>query len=333
LFAGIDIVIDDPPFSTDDAHGALRVASSHLARFSELPAAALMTGVTVTRLLAGDQKQIVAAEIVNHSGEREIVESRAFVVAAGGLETPRLLLCSRSPQFPHGIGNDFDCVGTPFMEHKGLRFYGLLEKSGTETLEDSLNAHCHQFYTSFKKRGLGSILLFIMLADRIHLSGWDAELPMELNAAWKAGPLLLRIAASVELQAAPDNRVVLDDRRVDQFGTPLGRLVFNHTPLDRETIGATIDLIHSLFEKLSVKEVFRGSDGWGGHHMGTCRMGDDPRTSVVDPQLKVYGTSNLFLSGSSVFVTGGASNPTLTIVALTLRLADQICHDFACERL
>jgi choline dehydrogenase-like flavoprotein len=63
---------------------------------------------------------------------------------------------------------------------------------------------------------------------------------------------------------------------------------------------------------------------WGFHLMGTCRMGRDPRTSVVTADLRVHGVENVYLSGASVFVTSGTANPTLTIAALTLRLADHL---------
>ena len=63
---------------------------------------------------------------------------------------------------------------------------------------------------------------------------------------------------------------------------------------------------------------------WGNHHMGTTRMSDTPRTGVVDRNAMVHGVFNLFIAGSSIFPTYGASNPTLNLVALTLRLADQL---------
>lgn len=64
------------------------------------------------------------------------------------------------------------------------------------------------------------------------------------------------------------------------------------------------------------------SGGW--HHMGTTRMSDDPKTGVVDADCKVYGIDNLYIAGSSCFATGGAVNPTLTVVAISLRLATHL---------
>jgi choline dehydrogenase-like flavoprotein len=63
---------------------------------------------------------------------------------------------------------------------------------------------------------------------------------------------------------------------------------------------------------------------WGNHHLGTTRMSTDPRQGVVDAASKVHGVANLYVAGSSVFPTYGSSNPTLNLVALTLRLADRL---------
>jgi choline dehydrogenase-like flavoprotein len=67
-----------------------------------------------------------------------------------------------------------------------------------------------------------------------------------------------------------------------------------------------------------------GPDGWGSHHMGTTRMHDDPKQGVVDANSKLHGVANLYVAGSSVFPTYGSSNPTLNLVALTLRLSNHL---------
>ena len=84
--------------------------------------------------------------------------------------------------------------------------------------------------------------------------------------------------------------------------------------------------VHSkLFAALGTEEVnhFDGPQG-AGHVMGTCRMGTDPRTSVVDPDLRLHGHGNCFLLGASVFPSVGTANPTLTLAALSLRAVDPI---------
>jgi choline dehydrogenase-like flavoprotein len=74
---------------------------------------------------------------------------------------------------------------------------------------------------------------------------------------------------------------------------------------------------------------FEAEGTW--HHMGTTRMQDSPKLGVVDPNCLVYGTSNLYIAGSSVFPTAGANFPTITIVALALRLSDHIAREIRCQ--
>ena len=91
--------------------------------------------------------------------------------------------------------------------------------------------------------------------------------------------------------------------------------------LGRQLLGAGLGMIR--LDRKQRDEWLEVLD-WGNHHMGTTRMSDDPRSGVVDPNLKVHGISNLFVAGSSTFPTYGSSNPTLNLVALTLRLADHL---------
>jgi len=83
-------------------------------------------------------------------------------------------------------------------------------------------------------------------------------------------------------------------------------------------------LIKRIFTESAAVDIREEEISWQHHHMGTCRTGGDPKTSVVDRNLRVHESSNLYVVGSSVFVTGGASPPTLTIAALSHRLADHI---------
>ena len=87
--------------------------------------------------------------------------------------------------------------------------------------------------------------------------------------------------------------------------------------------------MRGLMQELGITEIEQEQAGWSYHHIGTCRMGANPATSVVDANLRVHGTSNLYVAGSAVFVTGGASNPTLTIAALSHRLGDHLTAAYA----
>jgi choline dehydrogenase-like flavoprotein len=138
------------------------------------------------------------------------------------------------------------------------------------------------------------------------------------------------MGGSCEQVPDPASRVTLSDRR-DALDLPILRLDWRLTDQDRASFYIHL---HSLALELGALGIGRmrrlGPDEWpepivgGSHHMGTTRMHDDPRQGVVDRHCKVHGIANLYVAGSSVFPTSGVSNPTLTLVALALRLADHL---------
>ncbi len=142
---------------------------------------------------------------------------------------------------------------------------------------------------------------------------------------------------TVDLEPAPDpqSRVLLGDGR-DALGLPQVRTDWRHGILERHTAARMATLVAAEFarvgigrtrleswlqdERVSVIDTLEGVP----HYMGTTRMSDDPREGVVDRNCAVHGMQNLFVAGSSVFATAGQANPTFTIVALALRLADHL---------
>ena len=135
----------------------------------------------------------------------------------------------------------------------------------------------------------------------------------------------------------PASRVVLSTEK-DAWGIPIADLDWQFTELDKRSIRT---FYHILGEQIGQADVGRvqvldwlidETDnttwpaflGGGFHHMGTARMHDDPRQGVVDANCKVHGLANLFVTGGSAFTTAGAANPTLTIIALAIRLADHL---------
>jgi choline dehydrogenase-like flavoprotein len=96
---------------------------------------------------------------------------------------------------------------------------------------------------------------------------------------------------------------------------------------DRRLLAAGEEIVRDIFARLDSGEVRkRASLHWSHHHMGGTRMSEAAADGVVDPQLRVHGTENLYVLSSSVYVTSGTANPTLTIVALAHRLADHLIH-------
>jgi choline dehydrogenase-like flavoprotein len=151
-------------------------------------------------------------------------------------------------------------------------------------------------------------------------------------------PQLVTLQTHAEQAPNPDSRVTLARER-DRLGVPLPKVDWKLTELDRRTHEVMVGVVGEEFRRLGLgdarAEPWLGDSGWTGHvddafhHMGTTRLGSDPKTSVVDPDGQVHGVSGLFVAGSSVFPTAGFVNPTLTIVALAIRLADHLVATFA----
>ncbi len=169
----------------------------------------------------------------------------------------------------------------------------------------------------------------VLKAARRFLADGDGPVRPE-DPAYIGSPMGLGCAG--EQAPNPDSRVTLSRQR-DALGLPEIKLDWRLSEQDRHSL---VTHMHSLaleFGALGMGRMvryFEDDRTWparvdgGSHHMGTTRMHDDPRQGVVDRNSKVHGMDNLYVAGSSVFPTGGSANPTLTIVALTLRLADHL---------
>jgi choline dehydrogenase-like flavoprotein len=133
----------------------------------------------------------------------------------------------------------------------------------------------------------------------------------------------------------PDSRVGLTTSR-DRFGNRQIRVDWRYSRQDIETVARSFALLRDDLneqslgqltlarEEADIETVIRRDGAYGGHHIGTARMGASPLSGVVDRHGKVFGVNNLYLAGSATFPTSSQANPTLTIVALALRLADHL---------
>jgi choline dehydrogenase-like flavoprotein len=137
-----------------------------------------------------------------------------------------------------------------------------------------------------------------------------------------------------EQQPDPASRVVLDGGAPDALGMPRLRIDWRYTPGDVDTVKRAVALLAAEFartgvgrleyEPQEVEAEMTRYGALGGHHIGTARMGTDPRDSVVDVDCRVHGVDNLFVAGSATFPTSSQANPTLTLIALALRLAEHL---------
>lgn len=298
MLDGLDITVDQPPTSIGSWGGPVRAATELLPAFSTSPLGTLVSGATATRLHVEQNGSISGVTIRNLSGVTKVVRASRVVVACGAVESARLLLLSTSPAHPQGIGNHHDLVGRYFNEHPHLLFTGTIPRQPSSRQM----VRTYQFYDQLKQEGLGALTL-----------GFDWRKEETEN---------LQIATTTEMKPQFTNRVMLSPELTDHFGNPGVDLWLDFDEKDHATFERARSIVEQIYSDLGATDVQFKSMSWGHHHMGTCRMGDDPETSVVDANLRVHESPNLYVLSSAAFVTGGASHPTMAIVALAHRLAD-----------
>jgi choline dehydrogenase-like flavoprotein len=308
--------------------GAKYTAERHVDR-AAAAGARVLDEAPVQRLEHDDSGDRVTAAVYRRDGETHRQTARAFVLACGGVETPRLLLLSRSDRYPDGLANASGAVGRYFMDHC---FAGMGGRHDGPTRQHHVGfntTESHQFYDVTDDGGRFKL-------EFLNYAG-PAPVEQALRADDWGDPLLERLrddygrhlglGALAEQLPRPENRVTLDPDRTDAHGRPVPRIEWQLGDYVRRTLARANEVQRSILAELDVDPewvVGPETTGPAFHHMGTTRMGTDPASSVVDPHCRTHDLSNCWIASSSVFVTGGAMNPTLTIAALALKAADHL---------
>jgi choline dehydrogenase-like flavoprotein len=332
LCATFGVEVEDSATATPSK--TLRIFNVHkeiLPAYLQSGQGALVTGVTVTRLVAGADRRIVGAEVKTLDGRIGNARARIFVVCCGGIESPRLLLLSASETFPNGIGNAHDIVGRGFNDHPTLGFYSSIPHSWGTMVPTNKITRTHQCYDMFRPEGLGAMIPVFRQAWLLpnHILPFTlANIPRNaLSMLGRARRAAFFIGAGIEMKISPANRVTLSRSQLDIFGRPIAHLILNFSPEDRVLIERTRSVIRGWFAQVGATGVREAPIAYPRHFQGANRMGADPRTSVVDGNLRVHETQNLYVCGCDVFVTGGAMGPTLSIAAFAARLADRLVDE------
>lgn len=329
-----------------------------------------------------DARLTAGVRVATSRGTRFRVAAQVVVLAAGGIETPRLLLLSnRLKSF--GLGNEHDLVGRFFSDHLRIESAVLVLKDGPryrpmysvrkaaaagqavaiegvlalgdEVLEQEKMVRCGfhiparwRSFPEFQSDGVTAareVVRAIRLGNAPYR--WPRRLQSiarELNAVLLTGGRRLMngrddgrfgliVTAYTEQAPNPDSRVALTAAR-DSLGRQKVRLDWRVSEIDLWTIRRATEVLAEEVGRAELGDVQIHLDGkeWqqsprlrgGFHHMGTTRLHPSPTQGVADTDGQVHGVANLFIASSAVFPTGGYANPTLTIVALAVRLADHI---------
>jgi choline dehydrogenase-like flavoprotein len=296
----------------------------------------IQAGVHVSRLEHGRDGRVSGVLAHDPSGREVRYRARAVVLAAGAIETPRLLLNSAGGAHPDGVGNAHDQVGRNLMEFLYVLRSVMFERSLESYVGLPLDSRIWDFNGAAGHAPLPNGFVLGQRCGAFEgpvgyalegVPGFGVAHRKAMKRRFGAGLELLGVA---EQHPRPQNRVKLSERR-DRFGVPLARV---ETPLDRDdlmVLSAMWGRLGELAEAARVEEVIGQVTAYdvpeARHVGGTCRMGVDPRRSVADPTGAVHGHPNLAIADASVLVTQGAGDsPSLTVQALALRAAEALAE-------
>jgi choline dehydrogenase-like flavoprotein len=297
----------------------------------------LATAATAQRIETDEHGNVNGVSYLVQDGDTtqaHKASAKVVIVSAGAIESARLLLNSHSLHHPNGLGNEYDQVGRNLQGHLYPRAYGLMREKVFSGIGPGVTLATTQF-----NHGNAGIIGGGMLADdfiKPPIDFWYDSLPPDLPRWGLANKRFMRdnftrvlhVRGPVQDVPNPEGRVTIDRAVRDRLGIPVARLSGSTHP-------ATV--VAAEFMRERGEEWLRASgceSVWsfrpglvlsgGQHQAGTCRMGNDPKTSVTDKWGRVHSHDNLFVVDGSLHVTNGGFNPVLTIMALAYRSAAHI---------
>jgi choline dehydrogenase-like flavoprotein len=290
----------------------------------------VVTGARVRRILVDRRGLATGAEWVDRDGREHAQTAEVVVCAANGIGTPGLLLASADDRHPDGLANSSGLVGRRLMLHPLVSVTGLFDAPlhGWRAHAGGL-VQCLEFADSDASRGF-------VRGARWALGSAGGPLRAVYappGAVWGDGhhrhvrERLGRTASWVVIcEDLPDeaNRVELSTTQRDDTGLPAPAVVYRRSENTRRLATWHVERARESLLEAGAWRTDVIEHPANGHLMGTARMGDDPRTSVVDRWGVAHDIPNLAVVDGSVFVTAGSANPTSTIVALALRTADHL---------
>ncbi len=299
----------------------------------------LRTYSTVYRIETDDSGRASEVLYFDRDGNSQGQRARAVVLCANGAETPRLLLMSESEQFPDGLANSSGFVGRNLMFNGYSTVVGMFEEEVNGYKSIPATRVVHDFYELDPALGFyggggidarhptaGKPMSFALSVNQM-LGGpsWGSE--FKRNLAYQFSHIAAFDGHTTSLPV-DSNNITLDPFVRDKWGLPAIRCTYMDHPDDIATMEWFYNKTVELMEAAGASSVggFYAANGQEGnvHLLGTCRMGNDPESSVVDAYHRSHDVPNLFICDGSSLVTSGRGQPTMTIMALAFRAADYI---------
>jgi choline dehydrogenase-like flavoprotein len=295
---------------------------------------ALRTGARVREISTNRDGMATGAVYLDADGHEHFQPAEIVILACNGVGTPRLLLNSASPRFPDGLANSSGLVGRNLMFHPYASIRGYFDEPLDGHRGPHIGTWSQQFYETDPSRGFvrGYTYQFVrgqgpVAAATLGMDSgrvpWGADHHDAFRRVFDRSAGMVAICEDLP---EPHNRVTLDPALVDSSGIPAPRITYRLSENSRRMLQHATDRGTEILREAGAHDIVAQAPvpfaGW--HLMGTARMGTNPATSVVNDWGRAHDVRNLFIVDGSVFVTSGGVNPTATIQAIALYVADSI---------
>ena len=293
---------------------------------------------TVHRIALDDAGRVRRVVYFDRDGAEQAQAAKAVVLCANGAETPRILFMSESSRFPQGLANGSGMVGTHLMFNGNGLAHGQFDEPLNEFKSVQVTRVCTDWYDSDPRRGFyggggmdgrmmfSQPILFALLGLPPETPRWGPEFRQALAHQFNRSMQVATHSTSLPLAT---NTVTLDDEVKDTYGRPGLRVTYKDHSDDLAMVTFLRDRAAEILEAAGATKVWKdpvAEQNVGFHLLGTCRMGNDPGTSVVDRYHRCHEVPNLFICDGSSLVTSGRGQPTMTIQALAFRAAEHIAE-------
>jgi choline dehydrogenase-like flavoprotein len=307
-------------------------ADVHIAPAEEAGQVTVFADCIVREVLMSDENRATGVRYLHRVHQQEgVVRGRAVVVACACVQSIALLLMSTSGRYPTGLANSSGQLGRHFIPHFTGGIDCVLEDLRGKAPTNDEGFLDHAYLPSFmhtRKRNYARSFGAQLNYQNRRLAGWTKTIGgfgREYKASVKgAYPGYFQFTPYGEMLPNAQSFVDLDRDRTDNFGLPLARRHVNWGENEEALFNDMVRWSLSLLQKAGA-EVLTVPDGPAtNHEIGGCRMGHDPRTSVVNAECRTHDVPNLYVVDASVFPSASEKNPTHTIMALAARAAEHI---------
>ena len=277
----------------------------------------------------------IGAVYFDQHGKENLQRAKAVIVSSNGAETPRLLLMSKSNRFPEGLANSSGLVGKYLMFNTDTIVQGTFEHPLNEYKSIEVTRIMHDFYEidpklgfygggGFSARFLWTPISFAMGGVPPTAPQWGSDYKKYLAKNFNRTMMIMGHGTSLPVA---DNSITLDATLKDAWGLPALCVTYKDHPDDLKTGRFFNEKALEILEAAGAQERWEfpvEETTMGYHLLGTCRMGNDPKSSVINTDHRSHDVANLFLCDGSSFVTSGRGQPTETIQTLAFRASDRI---------